>query len=270
MIVSGPDEPLEVKFTLHGGLNITKSNFVINLNLSGRLRCNTYDWSSTTLSVVAESSAGSVTIWRGVYRKVVDEFLYIQEYAPLPKGAYTISLVVSRVDPYCSVIADIEGTIYGDNQSNGRGRASIGGNGLVVYLSDNQKLSLVKGEPFRYVGKTDLPGVLASGTVKGLKPSRVVGSTRYYEIANAFGHYVRHRDTDELHCTDIGSDGYYFIAHNIGHSNYQVNFSFVGDNVAGFITSYHRGSTGMWVYVRGRNGDMMRAEFDYTIIGDNR
>lgn len=271
-ILASSGSMLTEAFPLTEAFEVTKDSFVMRVDLTGEVWYGTYSTNVSMLEVVAERTDGTgrIPLWQGAYSVDFRGEARIQGSAPLPKGRYRIALVCTRADLYCTFnIRTLGGNVSGDNQSMSRGRASIGGNGLVVYLSDTQHLSMIKGEPLQYVGKSDLPGVLASGTVRGTKVIRQSGSTRHYAVDNAFGRFVR-TDGDALLCTDIGSAGYYFIGHSIGHSHYQVHFSFVGDNVAGFITSYHRGAQGMWVYVLGRNGEMMQADFDYTIIGDNR
>lgn len=289
MNISEGGNELKRIYVLTEEFDITKNDFVMRVDLSAKIEYDTFSNNTSILSIVAEqtdsASAPIIPLWSKVYTRNEGSFqdapTPIIGSAYLPKGRYRLALLVVRGDVYGTFkLSEFGGAATGDNQGMGRGRASIGGNGLVVYLSDQQILSLVKGESFRYIGKTDFPGWLASGTVRTDQITHRSAGTIYYAVERGSGAYVNAIGGDRPLCSNQGADGYYLVRHSVGHENYQVFITPIGDDSSpGGITAtiYHRGANGFWVYLRKPRMeglqikfDMVACPFDYLITGTNK
>jgi hypothetical protein len=128
-------------------------------------------------------------------------------------------------------------------------QTKVGNNGLYSFWSNQLYLYFSSLVGFELKGPTNMPGVLASGSI-----SSVGGHTNYWgaKINSSNASYT--------------STGIYDVPHFAG-STYQVMIQPTIDNVRASVTS--KGYNNFRVQIRTNSGTATMGSFDYVIVGSN-
>jgi hypothetical protein len=147
--------------------------------------------------------------------------------------------------------ASIEGAIqsYYIQATGYVNQTKIGNNGLYSFWSNMLYLYLSSSHGLEIKGTTNMPGVLASGSI-----SSAGGHTNYWGAK---------KNTSNASYT---ATGIYDVPHNAG-SVYQVMIQPTTDNVHAVVTS--KGYNTFRVQLRTNSGSATIGNFDYVIFGNN-
>lgn len=169
-------------------------------------------------------------------------------------GSYLINVYAMSIPDYQQIATNtalISGTPSGNIiQATGYvSQTKVGNNGIYSFWSNQLYLYFSSLSGFELKGPTNMPGVLASGSVSGSG-----GHTNYWGAK---------KSTSNASYT---ATGIYDVPHNAG-TVYQVMIQPTSDNVRASVTS--KGNNSFRVQLRTNSGAATTGNFDYVIIGSN-
>ncbi|MFA5450592.1 MAG: phage tail protein [Dehalococcoidales bacterium] len=123
------------------------------------------------------------------------------------------------------------------------------GNTLMASPDGKTKIELIN-DGIKIGGQTDIPGVLAAGSVAATSggQTNVWGAKKSLSNAGV-------------------SSGTYTIPHNIGHSNYAVQITPRAASRTAYVST--KNNTSVVVVITNLSGTGIDTDFDYVIVGDN-
>lgn len=131
-------------------------------------------------------------------------------------------------------------------------RTEIGGNGFFSFWEMLKFFYYSAQEGLHFKGKTNMPGVLAAGSVNSEGAH-----------SNKWGAKVATSSQSVTKTT-----GVYTVPHNIGHSSYSVQAT-CHDSNRYFIWCSSRQNNYVVINIANAAGSAVNANFDYTLVGDN-
>lgn len=173
----------------------------------------------------------------------------------LPAGTYTLNLYQSSGDTQHVIpmaTADISGVSNVDiiTAISHVARTKIGNDGFYSFWQPNNYLYYSNQSGLMYKGNSDIPGVLATGSISS-------GGNH----VNMWG-----AKTSNSAITK-GGTGIYNVPHNVGSGNFTVLITPVTDNVNARVTQ--KNSNMFQVTIRNMAGNLVDAQFDYVLFGAN-
>jgi hypothetical protein len=129
-------------------------------------------------------------------------------------------------------------------------KTEIGKDGFYSYWSNALYLYFSATNGFKLKGATDIPGVLASGS-----------------IASGGGHTNKWGAKVGAASATYTATGIYDVPHTVGSSGYTVSVQPTVDGNHAFVIS--KSSTSFRVQIRNNSGTAVSGAFDYTIVGAN-
>lgn len=174
-----------------------------------------------------------------------------------PSGTYSVRLRWewgSEPDPHISNIRHRIGntTLSWSFVQSGVRRFQFGKNGFMAFYS-LLHLYLSETDGLDIKGKTNMPGVLLSGTVG---------------INGGFGTVWGAKKHESL-TAQRNSIGYYTVFHSIGHTDYSVQITPETDQRVYYVPTSGKGADRFNVYFRSLSGSLSDSAFSFSIHGNN-
>jgi hypothetical protein len=173
----------------------------------------------------------------------------------LAAGSYTITYIIEgtfNVTKFHSAMISMSNTsaAYVEVQSVAPSRTEIGGDGFFSFWSTTQYLFYDKLNGLKIKGATDIPGILATGS-----------------ISSAGTHTNRWGAKSSASNATYTATGIYDVIHSVGVSTYTVILTPSVDGYRASIIS--KSTTSFRVQVRNSSNTIIAGSFDYTILGVN-
>ncbi len=164
-----------------------------------------------------------------------------------PAGKYKLAVSLDIDTAISFDLSNIKLSYVADNTIR---RIEFGNDGLMAFYSYNGKKNFIRiteDDGVQIGGKTDMPGILATGSYNGYGQDNQWGAKTGNQIVRT-------------------SQGVYHIFHNIGHGSFTASVNAHTENCVVTISS--RNSQYIEIIIT-RNGNRRDSGFDYTLIGRN-
>lgn len=173
----------------------------------------------------------------------------------IPAGSFTITYALyasfnMKENTSSAIFLSNTTAAYVEAEAITPSRTEIGSDGLFSFWSAAQYFYYDKINGLKVKGTTDIPGVLATGS-----------------IASAGGHSNKWGAKSSTSNATYTATGIYDVIHAVGNTSYTVLIQPTSDGNNAFLIS--KSNTSFRVQIRNNSGNVVAGAFDYTILGAN-